>query len=520
MGILDAPPPSRAELSSTYSPLGLMHSSLQLVAESRVNPSNASPIYGQSNSSRISVIPTASSSHIVLAYANITSANGLGEWGGDTTVRIYAGLEYLAAGGPTSETGQRVAATFRGLKHGEMAPGAILFSDPIPFDVIAGTQFFVRTNFQTQGSNLGSPGGYNMQGGTGPGGLNNGDGSQSYAAIEAGSIGTSGIGAQTVPGPVAILGYVNAHTPTAAILGDSINAGTGDAGFGRNDGGYLVRALTGQTAPKYVFPTTPLVPFVRCARPGETLNQFLNQASSLTSSPTFSAVRSQIADLASTVLFAYGTNDLGGSLSTIQSQYVQAANSFLRRGKTFVACTLLPKTTSTDSWTTTANQTVGANEANRTAFNTWLRSGSFANATINPSACSVFDAAAAVEVNSTGASTLNGGFWKPAPNSGATSDTGTLTASSTTSTLNDTTKAWTQDQWRGYVLRFTSGANAGALQTILSNTATAINVGAFGSTPATGDAYQILQTYTVDGVHPTSYGHAAIASTFNKGLVK
>ena len=509
---------AKADASGKYVPMGLTHHSMQLIAEDRVNPSNAAPLYGQSNSSRMSVIPTVTSSHIVLAFANITNANGLGEWGGDCVVKVYAALEYLSGSGITSETGQRVIATFNGLKHGEMAPGAILFSDPIPFDAVAGTQFFVRTNMQTQGSNLAVPAGYSLQGGTGPGGLGNGDGQQTYAAVENGTIGATSISSQTTVGPVAILGYASKRTPTAAILGDSINAGIGDGGFGRNDGGYLVRALTGQTAAKYVFPTTPLIPFVRCAHPGETLNQFLNQASSLGSAPTFSAVRSKLADLASTVLFAYGTNDLGGTLATIQSQYIQAANSFLRRGKTFVACTLLPKTTTTDSWTTTANQTVSANEATRTAFNTWLRNGTFAAATISPKNCAVFDAAAAVEVNSAGVLTLNGGLWKPS--TGSPADSGSITSGSTTSSWNDTTKAWTQDQWRGYVLRITSGANSGALQTILSNTATSINTGAFSSTPATGDTYQILQTHTVDGTHPSSYGHAAIAATFNTGLVK
>lgn len=512
---------AKADAKKNYAPRGLKHNSLQLIAESRVNPGNAFTLAGPSRSSRMSVIPTKSSSHIVLAFANISNANNLGEWPGDCTVRVSAALEYLSSSGVTSETGVRVGATFGSRKHGEMAPGAVLFSDPIPFDAVAGTQFFVRINMQTAGSSLMMPVGFSPQGGTGPGGLNNGEGVSTQAAIVNGTISTATVGTQTYPGPVAILGYVDGAVPTAAILGDSIMAGVGDEGYGRNDGGYLVRALSGQTGIKYVFPTTPLVPFIRLARSGETLASFLTNASgSAFGAQTFSSVRSAIADLASTILFEYGTNDLGGTLATIKANYVQAANSFLRRGKNFVGCTLLPKTTSTDGWMTATNQTVGASESDRVAFNTWLRDGTFAAATIAPAKCAVFDGAAAVEVNASNVLTLNGGRWKAEANGGTPAASGTLTSGSTTILLNDTTKAWTQDQWRGYSLVMTSGADAGQCNTILSNTATALNLGGLTSTPATGDAYQIVRTYTKDGGHPTSTGHAAIAMTFNLGLVK
>lgn len=500
---------------------GLKHNSLQLIAESRVNPGNAFTVNGPSQGSRMNVIPSVSSSHIVLAFANISNANNLGEWTGDTTVKVTASLEALATGGVSSETGLRVVATFNGLRYGEMAPGAILYSDPIPFDAVAGNPFFVRTNMQTPGSNLMVPVGFAAQGGTGAGGSNNGDGVSVFAAIAQGTMVTSSISPQTYPGAVAVLGYTGAYTPTAAILGDSIMAGVGDEGFGRNDGGYLVRALTGQTSIKYVYPTNPKIPFVRLARSGETLASFLTNASgSAFSQPTFSTVRSKLANLASTIMFEYGTNDLGSSLDTMKTNYVTAANSFLRRGKRFVGCTLLPKTTSTDTWMTAANQTVSANEADRVAFNTWLRDGTFAAATINPSNCAIFDGAAAVEVNASNVLTLNGGRWKGEANGGTPAATGTLTSGSTTTTINDTTNAWTQDQWRGYSLIMTSGAATGTAHTILSNTATAINLGGLLGTPATGDSYQIVRVYTKDGGHPSSTGHAAIAASFDLGLVK
>ncbi|ELB87336.1 hypothetical protein Rwratislav_40360 [Rhodococcus wratislaviensis IFP 2016] len=417
----------------------LSHSGLMPIAESRCNPSGSGIMLGQSVSSRISVIPTVSTSHVVLVYANISNANGLGEWGGDCTVKVTAALEYKSTSGVATENGIRVPAYFGGQKVGELAPGAILMSDPIPFDAVAGTQLFVRTNMQTNGSSLGVPTGMSLQGGTGVGGVNNGEGYVSYAAIRNGTIGTSTAStSQTYPGPVAILGYVNGYVPTAGIFGDSIQAGTGDGGYGRNDGGYLVRAPTAQPGTSYSFPTTPVVPFFRLARGGESLNQFLTQASALGAVPTYSHVRNKMSSLVSTVLFAYGTNDLGGTLATLKTQYIQAANSFLRKGKYFVGCTLLPRTTSTDGWSTAANQTVTAVESDRAAFNTWLRDGTFASATVNPAGCAIFDGAAAVEVNSSGVLTLNGGRWKPA--SGSVVATGTLTAGSSATSLTDSSK--------------------------------------------------------------------------------
>ncbi len=53
--------------------------------------------------------------------------------------------------------------------------------------------------------------------------------------------------------------------------------------------------------------------------------------------------------------------------------------------------------------------------------------------------------------------------------------TGTSTGSNTSSTLNNTSKTWTVNQWANFQVRITSGTGAGQTRQILSNTATSIS---------------------------------------------
>ncbi len=57
-------------------------------------------------------------------------------------------------------------------------------------------------------------------------------------------------------------------------------------------------------------------------------------------------------------------------------------------------------------------------------------------------------------------------------------DRGVATGTQTTSTLQDTTKAWTVDQWKGAVIKVTGGANKGEWSLIRSNTSNTITVDA------------------------------------------
>jgi hypothetical protein len=71
---------------------------------------------------------------------------------------------------------------------------------------------------------------------------------------------------------------------------------------------------------------------------------------------------------------------------------------------------------------------------------------------------------------------------------------GTSTGTNSTTTLNNTGKAWTTNQWTNYQIRLTGGVGAGQVRTVASNTGTAITVSAAWST--TPDA---TSTYVIEG---------------------
>lgn len=74
---------------------------------------------------------------------------------------------------------------------------------------------------------------------------------------------------------------------------------------------------------------------------------------------------------------------------------------------------------------------------------------------------------------------------------------GTATAGSTT-TLTDTNKSWTTNQFANQVLQITGGTGSGQLRTIISNTATVLTVSsndAFTTTPDNTSTYQIIDGF-------------------------
>ena len=83
------------------------------------------------------------------------------------------------------------------------------------------------------------------------------------------------------------------------------------------------------------------------------------------------------------------------------------------------------------------------------------------------------------------------------------------TGSNTTTTLNDTAKSWTVNQWANAQVRITSGLGAGQVRTIASNTATALTVSvAWTTTPDT------TSVYCIEGNddHIYYFGTAAVAA--------
>jgi hypothetical protein len=118
------------------------------------------------------------------------------------------------------------------------------------------------------------------------------------------------------------------------------------------------------------------------------------------------------------------------------------------------------------------------------------------------------------QITSNTGNTLN---WSGAmsPHPGTTSrylilgfDAGTATAGAST-TLTDSTKAWTTDRWKNYVVRILHGTGIGQTRIIASNTATVLTVqNAWTTTPSTDSVFAIQGN--PDALYLVSGGNAAI----------
>jgi lysophospholipase L1-like esterase len=151
--------------------------------------------------------------------------------------------------------------------------------------------------------------------------------------------------------PVAILG--NTNRATVLICGDSIAVGTKDAEDYALKCGVLERSI----------------PFgvINIARGGEL-------AQVVTSTPANISKRIALAQYCTHVIVNYGTNDLASGYTAVQVQGF--LNTFYTQnfvGKSYIVCTLLPKTTGT--WDTAAAQTVTVYDAQLLALNDIILTG-------------------------------------------------------------------------------------------------------------------------------------------------
>ncbi|GEM_PF-1253711 len=460
------------------------------------------------------------SHHIVLVFGNWGDpASGILGAAGRNRVRIYAAIQKMGASGYTDASGDQVPVTFGGSRFGEIPHNGPLYSDPIPFEVAQNEVFFVNHARFTPGPNCPVNVHTGVAGGTGAGGLNNGEGWVAGNLVDSpASITQTADQWNFSGGPVAVLGFSASPQKTVALIGDSICVGLNDGGIEAYRGGYLYRLMrnyTVQTLNSAIEQNTIAnFPFVQCAQGGILASQFATRLNSWKSM--------RIAEMASTIIFEFGTNDVysGTSLAAMQANLLKIANWFIARGKKFIACTLLPRTNTSDGWQTISGQSFqnSGYETVRQNYNAWLRDGSasgFIAQAGGSSAADIFDAAAAVEVNSSGVLTLNGGYWPaalPGPNF-----TGAITSAPSVGGFTDTSITGT-DTYRGHTVRFTSGAQNNAVANINYHTSggAVTFVDALAGAPAVGDTYVILDAYTGrDGTHPSALGHMTIANYLN-----
>lgn len=157
---------------------------------------------------------------------------------------------------------------------------------------------------------------------------------------------TGGYSAQThVWLPLAVLGRPVTPMVGIGVFGASIEDGSGDgSGVGASSGGYMRRALYN------VDGAGTKVARVNLAVPSESAGRFLLAGSK----------RREIYPYLTHAIFGYGGNDysLGTTLSDMQARHLDVWSGARAGGVPHISqVSMSPKTTSTDSWATVANQT-------------------------------------------------------------------------------------------------------------------------------------------------------------------
>lgn len=174
------------------------------------------------------------------------------------------------------------------------------------------------------------------------------------SALTTGQVGTAGAWSVTdrganknVGGFSAILGVPTDPFPSALIVGDSIAEGrednsTGDA-YGNH--GYIQRGLYDAG------PGGSAVPWACVAVAGEKVSTIVAGGA---------AQRLTLLKYASHCILNMGVNDIADavSLATLQDRYTSGWASIKRYGVRLYQCKITPRTTSSDSWATLANQTL------------------------------------------------------------------------------------------------------------------------------------------------------------------
>jgi lysophospholipase L1-like esterase len=157
--------------------------------------------------------------------------------------------------------------------------------------------------------------------------------------------------------PIAALGTRISSAPITALIDDSITLGTGDVNATR---GFASQALERDG-----------IPYIKIARGAE-------RAKNFGPDPTRRARRLPLIGGCTRAAIFYGTNDInaGGDVAlTTETNLLATWQVLAARGMRSIIGTITPRTTSSDSWATTANQTPVAGQAQLHLVNNWIRDG-------------------------------------------------------------------------------------------------------------------------------------------------
>jgi hypothetical protein len=288
--------------------------------------------------------------------------------------------------------------TFDGATSMVLPAGATIWSDPIPIYVPKDTGFYIRCFLSV------------TSGQTWPRGIvpivSNGDQSEEGVGLSDNTMGGSYSGSNgACYGPCAIIGMPAVPTGSVLLLTYSLGWGQGDdptgvssapSGDGMGNYGPLQRGLYNAG-----------IGFIKMTKSGLYARDV-----------TGASVRTRLfAPFCGSAIVLLGTNDLTGniSLTAIQGYLTEIWAALAAEGCHVFACTVPPKTNSTDGWASSANQTMAGLDYGtgssgigsiRAQLNDWIRS------VPNRAVFGVLELADQVETS------RNSGVWK----SGFTSD--------------------------------------------------------------------------------------------------
>lgn len=400
---------------------------------------------------------------------------------------------------------------FDGLITATISPGGVVMSDALPLEIPAGTLIYVRTF--TNGTQW-YPNRYAQY--AGGGGFTV---TTDLTAPGSGAI-ADNTALTKMLAPSAIVGNPttnSAQPPAVLIVGDSIAYGQADGvqpGVGINTnnlrlggGGYIVRAL--QLAG---------VASINLGNPGDAAFNFITYAGHVR--------RLAFADNCTTAICEYGRNDIsaGRTLQQVQAALISEWQMLsFQRGMKVIQTTITPKTTSTDSWLTTANQTLETTSAVRTQLNDWIRDGAPLTSLTDftPLATGSLSGvrmgaaghplSAFYEIADLAETSRNSGVWKPAANIRTVAD-GAMTIGTTTLT-SATANFVAGDVGRNVSVAGAGTAGAallGTIKTVASSSSVTITAAAIATVSAV--ALTVYDGYTQDGTHPQSYSAAFLAA--------
>lgn len=237
--------------------------------------------------------------------------------------------------------------TFKGSRTVTLEPWAQVESDPICIDFAQGGTFYLREHINTPSTGQQMPGGI--------------VGTQSYV-VNADSVDATGALGSAGASNIAFgcIGHVlgtplGVRKPVVVAVGDSIVNGSN--GSSQKDtvagAGYVVRALNAGNV-------------------AGTLTAIGSVTAATFASVTGHLKAGQFWSLGTHGFIALGTNDLSTSpvAATIEAAIMTVARNLVDRGLAGSAlATIIPRSSSTDSYATTANQTTHANDAVRLTIN-------------------------------------------------------------------------------------------------------------------------------------------------------